>query len=106
MRSQTRTEHRSFETRTEAKLEYWDETYPDHCRTLYGDWMRAGARHEEDHVIWKQMAHRELSRNRGLALYLRERLGAGDDAERRLIHDVLRSPENTSASYHSVPGGV
>ncbi len=106
MASQAGTQHRNLELRTEAKLEYWDESYPDHCRTLYADWMRAGARQEDGQVIWRQMARQELNRNRGLALYLRERLGAGDDAERRLIQDVIRSPEHTSSSYHSVPSGV
>lgn len=81
-----------MDARTQSKLEYWDESYPDYCRTLYRDWT-ARARREEQRggasVALREIVRQEIARNRSLETYIRQCLGATRSPEQRLEDDVL-----------------
>ncbi|MEQ9365362.1 MAG: hypothetical protein RIF32_14040 [Leptospirales bacterium] len=86
----------------QSKLEYWDESYPDHCRTLYRDWQLSRQRGTLDPsaaaLALREMVRTEISRNRSLAVYIRECLGATRSPEQRLEDDILTVP------YLKLPG--
>jgi hypothetical protein len=98
----------TMDSRTQSKLEYWDEYYPDYCRTLYTDWQRsqelAGLDEAAATRALHQMVRDEIAGNRSLALYMRECLRAAVSPEQRLERDVLDVPRQsmTTASL----GGV
>ena len=82
-----------MDARTQSKLEYWDESYPDYCRTLYRDWT-ARARREEQRgrsasLALREIVRQEIARNRSLETYIRQCLGATRSPEQRLEDDVL-----------------
>ncbi len=87
----------------QSKLEYWDESYPDYCRTLYRDWQLCQQRSSTlDSAgaarALREMVRTEISRNRSLAVYIRECLGATRCPEQRLEDDILTVP------YLKLPG--
>lgn len=88
----------------QSKLEYWDESYPDYCRTLYRDWELAQQRATLDRTgaarALREMVRTEISRNRSLATYIRECLGATRSPEQRLEDDILSVP------YLRLPGNA
>ena len=85
-----------MDSRIQSKLEYWDESYPDFCRTLHRDWeltrQRESMNGVEAAAALRELVRTEVSRNPSLLLYVRECLGASRSAEQRLQDDILAVP--------------